>query len=164
MEFSHRRREYVLSTWRRGGSSHGPYGRNHVNPPVVAEPPWDSASTRQLAKRACFDCHSNETHWPEYARVAPVSWLVQRDVQQGREALNFSEWQRRQEEAPEAAETVAEGEMPLVAYRLMRREARLTAAERELLVRGLEATIGTAHTEPSLSSGRYGACASLPAA
>ena len=107
-----------------------------------------------MAKRACFDCHSNETDWPEYARVAPISWLVQRDVEQGREVLNFSEWQRRQEEAPEAAETVVEGEMPLLTYRLMHREARLTATERELLVRGLEATIGAAHAEPTLSSGR----------
>ena len=67
-----------------------PYGQDHTNPPIVKEPAWNSASTRQLAKRACFDCHSNETRWPNYARVAPVSWLVERDVQQGREALNFS--------------------------------------------------------------------------
>ena len=52
-----------------------PFGRNHTNPPVVQEPSWDSAETRALAKRACFDCHSNETVWPWYSNIAPVSWL-----------------------------------------------------------------------------------------
>ncbi len=69
-----------------------PYGRNHTNPPVAAEPAWASAQTRALAVRACFDCHSNETTWPWYSNVAPVSWLIQRDVDEGRRRLNFSEW------------------------------------------------------------------------
>ncbi|MBI5081140.1 MAG: heme-binding domain-containing protein [Chloroflexi bacterium] len=47
-----------------------------TNPPVTAEPKWDSEQTRALAKRACFDCHSNETVWPWYSNVAPVSWLI----------------------------------------------------------------------------------------
>ena len=50
-----------------------PYGRHHVNPPTVSEPAWDSPVTRELARQACFDCHSNETTWPTYARVAPLS-------------------------------------------------------------------------------------------
>jgi hypothetical protein len=74
-----------------------PYGRDHDNPPVQSEPPWDSPDTRALARQACFDCHSNETEWPAYANIAPVSWLVQRDVDEGRAVLNFSEWQRPQE-------------------------------------------------------------------
>ena len=60
------------------------------NPAVVAEPPWDSAQTRALAKRACFDCHSNETVWPWYSYIAPVSWLVYSDTMGGRARLNFS--------------------------------------------------------------------------
>ncbi len=68
-----------------------PYGGDHVNPPVGAEPIWDSPGTRTLAKQACFDCHSNETVWPAYSRVAPVSWLIQHDVAEGRAVLNFSE-------------------------------------------------------------------------
>lgn len=119
-----------------------PYGRNHINPPVAAEPAWDSPETRMLAKQACFDCHSNETEWPAYSRVAPVSWLIQRDVSEGRAVLNFSEWQRRQEEASEAAEEVLEGEMPLAFYRLMHAHARLSAADRDRLAAGLERTIG----------------------
>src|SRR5690349_11025724 len=54
-----------------------PYGRAHTNPPVVSEPHWDSPRTRELAKRACFDCHSNETRWPWYSHVAPMSWVLQ---------------------------------------------------------------------------------------
>jgi hypothetical protein len=61
------------------------------NPPVLSEPTWDNSQTRALAKRACFDCHSNETVWPAYARVAPVSWLVTLDTVRGRRHLNFSE-------------------------------------------------------------------------
>ena len=53
-----------------------PFGRDHTNPPVVQEPNWDSPATRELAQRACFDCHSNETVWPWYSNIAPVSWLV----------------------------------------------------------------------------------------
>ena len=58
-----------------------PYGRDHANPPADAEPAWDSPDTRTLAKEACFDCHSNETEWPAYSNVAPISWLIQRMYQ-----------------------------------------------------------------------------------
>ena len=119
-----------------------PYGRDHVNPPVSAEPAWDSPETRALARQACFDCHSNETEWPAYSRVAPVSWLIQHDVAEGRAALNFSEWQRPQDEATEAAEEVMDGDMPLPIYRLMHTHARLSAADRERLAHGFERTFG----------------------
>ena len=69
-----------------------PYGRDHANPPTSLEPPWDSPQTRLLAVRACFDCHSNDTVWPWYTDVAPISWLAQADIASGRESLNFSEW------------------------------------------------------------------------
>jgi len=120
-----------------------PYGRNHVNPPVGREPAWDSPDTRALAQAACFDCHSNETVWPAYSHVAPVSWLVQYDVSEGRAHLNFSEWQRPQEHLDEAGETVLEGEMPPTIYQLMHAEARLSADDRNRLARGLRATFGT---------------------
>ena len=81
-----------------------PYGREHANPPVTAEPTWDAPETRTLAKRACFHCHSNDTERPVYASIAPASWLVQRDVNEGRAVLNFSEWWRPQEEAKEEAD------------------------------------------------------------
>ena len=87
-------------------------------------------------------CHSNETKWPAYSRVAPVSWLIQHDVSEGRAILNFSEWQRPQEEATEAAEEIFEGEMPPGMYQLMHAHARLSAADRDRLARGLVLTLG----------------------
>ena len=114
-----------------------PYGRDHVNPSVRSEPAWDSPTTRALAKQACFDCHSNETEWPAYANIAPVSWLVQHDVDEGRATLNFSEWHRPQKEAKEASETVLEREMPPAAYKLIHGHARLGAADRDRLAQGL---------------------------
>ena len=119
-----------------------PYGRAHANPPVTGEPTWDAPETRALAKQACFDCHSNETAWPAYASIAPASWLVQHDVDEGRAVLNFSEWTRPQEEAKEAAEEVLEGEMPPSAYTLVHTHARLTPADRDRLARGLARTLG----------------------
>ena len=118
-----------------------PYGRGHTNPPVQQEPAWNVSETRALAKRACFDCHSNETIWPWYSNVAPVSWLVQRDVDEGRRALNLSEWNRPQKEANDAAKTVEKGEMPPRFYVAVHPEARLEASQREALIRGLQATV-----------------------
>lgn len=118
-----------------------PYGRAHTNPPVQKEPAWDSPETRALAVRACYDCHSNETHWPWYSNIAPLSWLVQDHVDEGREHLNFSEWDRPQKHAEEAAEEVEEGEMPLFGYVLLHSSAKLTDTEREALIQGLEGSL-----------------------
>ena len=118
-----------------------PYGGARRNPPSIVEPPWDSPRTRALAERACFDCHSNRTRWPAYRRLAPASWLIQHDVSEGRAELNFSEWQRPQEEATNAAGAVREQEMPPRAYRFMHPGARLTAEERDALARGLMKTL-----------------------
>ena len=124
-----------------------PYGRAHDNPPSVQEPNWDSAQTRELAARACYDCHSNTTVWPWYSNIAPVSWLVQRDVDEGREHLNFSDWNQshaehghEEGEVEELGEVVLEGEMPPPNYLLTHPEARLTQAELAALAAGLLAT------------------------
>ncbi len=117
-----------------------PYGRNHANPPVVAEPNWDSPETKALYDRACADCHSYDTKWPWYSNIAPVSWLVQRDVDEGREHLNTSLWGKQRFETHEASEVILEGEMPMRIYILMHPEANLTSAERQTLARGLSAT------------------------
>ncbi len=115
------------------------------NPPVRQEPKWDSARTRQLAVASCYDCHSNQVHVPWYGRVAPVSWLVTNHVQDGRAALNFSEWgSSRGEGAGDAAETVREGSMPPSYYTIfgLHSSAKLTKAERDELARGLIASLG----------------------
>lgn len=120
-----------------------PYGRSHDNPPVVQEPAWDSPRTRELAMRACFDCHSNQTTWAWYSNIAPASWLVQHDVDEGRRELNFSDISRHQKHAAEAAEEVQEGEMPPKIYTIMHSEAVLTSAETQELIQGLQKTFGT---------------------
>lgn len=120
-----------------------PYGHNHSNPPVVEEPQWDSPQTQTLAKRACYDCHSNETEWPWYSYVAPVSWLVQRDVEHGRKHLNFSDWRsgRKADQPKEVQEVVEEEEMPLAIYVPLHPHARLSDTERKQLATGLYNTV-----------------------
>jgi mono/diheme cytochrome c family protein len=119
-----------------------PYGRDHKNPSSRKEPQWDSPQTRELVVRACFDCHSNETRWPWYSNIAPVSWLLQHHVDEGREHLNFHEWDKPQKHAHEAAHEVEEGEMPMWSYLLLHGEAELPDEEKQALMRGLEATFG----------------------
>lgn len=123
-----------------------PYGRDHDNPPVLAEPAWDSPATRDLAVRACFDCHSNETDWRWYTNVAPLSWLIQSEVDEGRAELNFSEWNAGQE-GEESAGTVRDGSMPPRVYALTR--SRLTDAETQMLTLGLAATFGDENEDRS---------------
>lgn len=132
-----------------------PYGRDHTNPPVTQEVKWDSAQTRELAVGACYDCHSNLTEWPWYSNVAPMSWLVENDVQEGREILNFTEWDRPQGEgeADEAVEAVQEGEMPPWQYKPLHPAGRLSSSERDQLAQGLEKTLAA---DPPIGSGQEG--------
>ena len=118
-----------------------PYGRDHSNPRTVQELKWNTTQTRTLTQDACFSCHSNLTDWPWYTSVAPISWLTQHDVEDGRAALNFSEWQRPQEADLEAVVDVLRNDkMPPVQYKLIHSEARLSDAERQQLERGLVAS------------------------
>lgn len=121
-----------------------PVGR--TNPPVAAAPAWDSPRTEQLARAACYDCHSNETRWPWYTRVAPASWLLVNHVNEGREHLNFSEARLRH--ADDAAEEVRDGGMPLWSYTLLHPEARLSAEDKAALADGLEHTFGKKESAP----------------
>lgn len=120
-----------------------PYGRAHTNPPVTAEPAWDSPATRTLAVRACFDCHSNETDWPWYSNVAPLSWLLQHHVDEGRAVLDFSTWGTMRQATERAARQISSGEMPPGDYLLLHPDARLTDAEKQQLIDGLAKTLGT---------------------
>jgi hypothetical protein len=117
-----------------------PYGHQHTNPQVVQEPNWDSPQIRELAQRACFDCHSNEVVWPWYSTIAPVSWLVQRDVDEGRQHLNFSDWGQTRE-VDDIPRVIQNGSMPPAQFLIMHSNARLTQAEKDALVSGLQATI-----------------------
>jgi len=107
------------------------------NPPVTEEVPARPA-VRELLRRSCYDCHSNESSWPWYSQVAPISWLVSHDVDEAREHLNFSTWDEydadeRAELLEEAWEEVEEGEMPLWFYLPLHPEARLSDADKSLL-------------------------------
>lgn len=119
-----------------------PRGRNRTNPPVTGSPTWSSPRVEELARRACFDCHSNETRWPWYAYIAPMSWRIEEHVLTGRSELNFSEFDKPQRHAHEAAEEVEEGKMPLPDYLRLHPEARLDEAEKAELLAGLRATFG----------------------
>ncbi len=123
-----------------------PYGRNHVNPKVTGEPKWDSPATRTTFMRVCGNCHSNETTWPWYSKIAPASWLVQSDVDEARENLNVSEWGRPgKNKGIDAAGEVAEDGMPPFFYMPAHPEAKMTDAEKDGFIKGLKATFGTAN-------------------
>ena len=114
------------------------------NPSARSEPTWDSSRTRELAVSACFDCHSNEVRTPWYGKIAPISWWLTNHVNEGRAALNFSDWHGSSGEgADEAAESVREGSMPPSYYTWfgLHSGANLTPTERRELADGLERTL-----------------------
>ncbi len=125
-----------------------------TDPPVVNEPKWNSPQTAALVHRACYDCHSNQTVWPWYSRVAPVSWFVTQDVLRGRNRLNFSEWGvarpqggegregREGTSAFQMARTIERGDMPPWEYLPLHPDANLTPTEKQELIQGLEASLG----------------------
>ena len=110
-----------------------------TNPPVRQEvdaPP----AVMEILSRACYDCHSHETRWPWYSRIAPLSWWVADHVTDGRGDLNFSDWPVFDFELQELAlrditKQVSSGEMPLWSYTLLHPEARLDEEDREALLR-----------------------------
>ena len=114
-----------------------PYGWWHDNPPVTADAPWPDAASEDVARESCYSCHSNETDWPFYSYVAPMSWLVRSDVENGRDKLNFSEWDEDEGEADDAVEQIESGAMPPGRYTMIHRNASLSAEERDVLVSAL---------------------------
>lgn len=108
-----------------------------TNPPVEADL---SAPTtvKDILKKACYDCHSNETKWVWYTKVAPVSFLVASDVNSGRKHMNFSDWGKmnsfdQQKVKNEIWEEVRDEQMPLWQYRIMHSEAKLTPEEKNTI-------------------------------
>jgi len=118
-----------------------PYGKDHTNPAVVAEPKWDSPRTKELFDRVCANCHSNNTVWPWYSSIAPVSWLIRHDVADGRKHFNVSMWDAQKvNKGSGAADMVSEGEMPPWFYVIGHPEAKLSDSEKTQFVQGLSAT------------------------
>jgi hypothetical protein len=102
----------------------------------IAPPP----EVRQILKRSCYDCHSNETRWPWYAAVAPASWLMSWDVGEARSHLNFSSWRdyddsEREDLYGDIWDEVDEGAMPRWYYLPLHREAELSDADRKAIYR-----------------------------
>jgi len=104
-----------------------------TNPPVTADIEAPEA-VKAILKTSCYDCHSHESTWPWYSKVAPVSWLVVHDVNEGREELNFSTWgelpvDKQHKALEESIEEIEEGEMPMPVYLLTHKDATVTDAQ-----------------------------------
>ncbi|HTA95841.1 MAG TPA: heme-binding domain-containing protein, partial [Verrucomicrobiae bacterium] len=117
-----------------------------INPPVVrdliAEGAPPQIAVTLLA--ACYDCHSSETHWPWYSRIAPMSWQIAKDVNDGRRNLNLSDWpvndpKRAAKKLEDMSEQIGYDEMPLKKYMLIHADARLTESQRKELIDWLDA-------------------------
>jgi Haem-binding domain len=116
-----------------------------TNPPVKNDFPVTNAPPRVAAMlhASCYDCHSDETRWPWYARIAPTSWLVASDVNEGRRNLNLSDWpaddpKRAAKKLEDMSEEIGYGEMPLKKYTLIHADARLTDEQRKELTNWLD--------------------------
>lgn len=121
-----------------------PYGRDHTNPAVTGEPRWANDRTRELMVRACYSCHSNEVKYPSYARVAPLSWMVQWHIDEGRSKVNYSEFATNTRGMDDTIRVIRNGSMPPGYYTRFgfHPEAKLTDAEIQELVAGLRQTPG----------------------
>lgn len=98
-----------------------------------------SKDIAKVLKASCYDCHSNESTYPWYSNVAPVSWFLKHHIDEAREELNFSEWgnfseKRKAKKLEEITEEVEEGEMPMTSYLLMHSEAKMSDVQREAFV------------------------------
>jgi hypothetical protein len=95
----------------------------------------------RILDRSCGDCHSNDTHWPWYSRVAPVSWILSNHVKKGRERLDFSKWANKRHstnELTEVCDAVSDGSMPLRSYTLFHPGAKLSDQDVEVICRWTE--------------------------
>ena len=110
-----------------------------VNPTERGQPAAP-AEVQAILQRACYDCHSNETRWPWYSYVAPMSFLIARDVTEGRRELNFSLWsqfneRRKSRKLKEIVEQLEKGKMPQWYYVALHPDAKLSPADRELIIK-----------------------------
>ena len=93
----------------------------------------------KVLEKSCFDCHSNHTNYLWYSNIQPVGLFIQNHINEGKEKLNFSEFnnydtERKQDALEEIGEEIKEGEMPLASYTLMHSKAKLTQSEKDLIL------------------------------
>jgi hypothetical protein len=110
-----------------------PHASEKAGAPLLAGAHVPDA-VREVIQRSCRDCHSEATRFPWYSYVAPISWLIKSDVNQGREHLNLSHWNeyplvRRERCLSEIANQVQDGGMPLSSYTWIHRDAVLSPAD-----------------------------------
>jgi hypothetical protein len=103
------------------------------------------ANAESILQRSCVECHSNETHWPWYSRVAPASWLLASDVHGARHKMNFSEWsgytdRQKQDKIDGICDEVGSGDMPPLDYTMIHHGAVLSQQERDVLCKWVKGT------------------------
>lgn len=122
-----------------------PFGKAHANPAVVNAAVWDNPQTATMIRDACYDCHSNETVWPWYSNIAPVSWLNQVDVDEGRSRMNLSEWPTdkavQQNLVNRMIRVIQNGQMPPFYYVWMHSNASFTADQKAQLIQDLQNSV-----------------------
>jgi len=120
------------------------------NPPITSDIKTPN-NVKNILRESCYDCHSNETIWYWYTEFAPISWLIARDVNEGRSYLNFSTWDKystteKKELLAESIETIQEGEMPMKIYALMHPEAEINKDELNVLITWINKEYGKIET------------------
>lgn len=105
-----------------------------TNPPVVKAYVWKSPSAQAIAERACNDCHSNNTQWIWNAYIAPISWIITRDVRDGRAKFNFSDWNAQYPANGQLLNVFQNGSMPPLEYEMLHWNAILSDADRRTLI------------------------------
>lgn len=117
-----------------------------TNPPVKTDFLKTTAAPPDVAamlRASCYDCHSDETRWPWYSYVAPISWQIAQDVNHGRRHVNLSEWPDKPDLArkkiQDMSDEIDDGDMPMKKYTLIHKDARLTTKQRERLTQWLDA-------------------------
>ena len=106
--------------------------------PLVTQDIQTPDDVKTILKKACYDCHSNESVWPWYSNIVPVKMMIAKHVVEGRKHLNFSEWDsyndtKKEHKLEETWEEIEKGAMPLSNYIPLHKEAKLSDEEKEII-------------------------------
>jgi predicted HicB family RNase H-like nuclease len=104
------------------------------------------SAVQTVLQAACYDCHSNHTHYPWYAEIQPAAWFLANHIKEGKEELNFNEYstyslKRQRNKLKRMKEQITAGKMPLRSYTLLHADARLTAVQQQLLTNWIDSTL-----------------------
>ncbi len=117
-----------------------PRPKKNTSAETIISPVFQSNDTvLAILKKSCLDCHSNNTNYPWYASIQPLSMWINHHIEEGKEELNFSEFhsysqKKQQHKLKELIEQIEEGEMPMSSYTLIHQSAQLTGAEKKTLI------------------------------